>query len=123
MGKDLGEAYWQPGNGAAFLDLVQGLTGQPLSPDCWESKFKERVSRVVPQYESKSTRNLYKRAQSSSQVELLAESALIVLVMQSDAWMQHFFGRRCAWYTMSMNLLLMLQKLSPASTMHCVGVI
>ena len=51
VGKDLEEAYWRPGNGAAFLDLVQGLTGEPLSADGWVSKLQESVSSVVQQEE------------------------------------------------------------------------
>jgi len=27
--------YWQPGNGEAFLDLVEKLTGKPLTGDAW----------------------------------------------------------------------------------------
>merc|ERR550514_439996 len=31
VGPTLTQAYWQPGNSASFLDLVQGLTGKPLT--------------------------------------------------------------------------------------------
>ena len=51
VGKDLEEAYWRPGNGAAFLDLVQGLTGQPLSADAWVSRLQQSVSSIVQQEE------------------------------------------------------------------------
>lgn len=51
VGQDLEEAYWRPGNGAAFLDLVQQMTGQPLTADAWVSKLKENVADVVQQEE------------------------------------------------------------------------
>lgn len=51
VGKDLEEAYWRPGNGAAFLDLVHQLTGEPLSADAWVNKLQESVSSVVQQEE------------------------------------------------------------------------
>ena len=51
VGQDLEEVYWRPGNGAAFLDLVQQLTGQPLTADAWVSKLRESVADVVQQEE------------------------------------------------------------------------
>ena len=41
------EGYWRPGNGAAFLDLVQQLTGQPLSADAWVEQLKEPVASLL----------------------------------------------------------------------------
>lgn len=49
VGQDVEEVYWRPGNGAAFLDLVQQLTGEALTADAWVSKLKESVSSVVQQ--------------------------------------------------------------------------
>lgn len=40
VGKDLTEAYWKPGNGEAFLDLVERLTGSPLSGDAWVASLQ-----------------------------------------------------------------------------------
>lgn len=51
VGKDVEEVYWRPGNGAAFLDLVQQLTGEVLTADAWVSKLKESVTSVVRQEE------------------------------------------------------------------------
>ena len=51
VGKDVEEVYWRPGNGAAFLDLVQQLTGEALTADAWVSKLKESVTSVVRQEE------------------------------------------------------------------------
>ncbi|KAL3147698.1 hypothetical protein ABBQ32_002443 [Trebouxia sp. C0010 RCD-2024] len=51
VGQDLEEIYWRPGNGTAFLDLVQQLTGEALTADAWVSKLKESVSSVVQQEE------------------------------------------------------------------------
>lgn len=41
FGKELAEVYWAPGNGAAFLDLVQKLTGKPLSADAWVHELNQ----------------------------------------------------------------------------------
>ncbi len=51
MGKHLEEIYWRPGNGAAFLELVQQLTAEPLSADAWVSRLKQSVDSVVQQEE------------------------------------------------------------------------
>lgn len=32
IGEELKEGYWRPGNSVAFLDLVESMTGSPLSP-------------------------------------------------------------------------------------------
>ncbi len=45
------EIYWRPGNGAAFLELVQQLTAEPLSADAWVSRLKQSVDSVVLQEE------------------------------------------------------------------------
>jgi hypothetical protein len=42
VGKELTEAYWQPGNGEAFLDLVANLTGKPLTGDAWVAMLQVR---------------------------------------------------------------------------------
>jgi Zn-dependent oligopeptidase len=47
VGKDLAEVYWKPGNSAAFLDLVEKLTGSPLSADAWVHKLQEDTEAVV----------------------------------------------------------------------------
>ena len=47
VGKDLEEVYWRPGNGAAFLDLVQQLTGHPLSADAWVAQLQEPVASLL----------------------------------------------------------------------------
>lgn len=51
MGKDLQEVYWKPGNGAAFLDLVQQLTSQPLSADAWVQQLQQPVASLLEQEE------------------------------------------------------------------------
>eukprot|EP00197_Chlamydomonas_leiostraca_P012787 CAMPEP_0202859018 /NCGR_PEP_ID=MMETSP1391-20130828/1317_1 /ASSEMBLY_ACC=CAM_ASM_000867 /TAXON_ID=1034604 /ORGANISM="Chlamydomonas leiostraca, Strain SAG 11-49" /LENGTH=626 /DNA_ID=CAMNT_0049538015 /DNA_START=77 /DNA_END=1957 /DNA_ORIENTATION=- len=47
IGKALTSAYWQPGNGAAFLDLVAGLTGKPLSPDAWVAELQQPLEAML----------------------------------------------------------------------------
>eukprot|EP00877_Chromochloris_zofingiensis_P006150 jgi/Chrzof1/1789/Cz10g21060.t1 len=39
VGEALTNVYWRPGNGAMFLDLVQQLTGAPLSADAWVARL------------------------------------------------------------------------------------
>jgi len=43
VGKELTAVYWQPGNGEAFLDLVEKLTGKPLTGDAWVDMLKVSV--------------------------------------------------------------------------------
>jgi hypothetical protein len=47
VGADLTRAYWRPGNGASFLDLVAGLTGAPLSGDAWVSELQVPLEALV----------------------------------------------------------------------------
>jgi len=47
VGRDLAEVYWKPGNSAKFLDLVQKLTGSPLSSDSWVQELQRTVEEVV----------------------------------------------------------------------------
>lgn len=46
VGKDLAEVYWKPGNSSKFLDLVEELTGSPLSANAWVSKLQTSVEDV-----------------------------------------------------------------------------
>jgi len=47
VGKDLADVYWAPGNGAAFLDLVQKLTGKPLAADAWVHELERPLDQVL----------------------------------------------------------------------------
>jgi Zn-dependent oligopeptidase len=47
VGRELTEVYWKPGNSEIFLDLVQKLTGKPLTADAWISALQEDVEEVV----------------------------------------------------------------------------
>eukprot|EP00444_Apocalathium_aciculiferum_P040251 CAMPEP_0183536888 /NCGR_PEP_ID=MMETSP0371-20130417/28553_1 /TAXON_ID=268820 /ORGANISM="Peridinium aciculiferum, Strain PAER-2" /LENGTH=340 /DNA_ID=CAMNT_0025737537 /DNA_START=58 /DNA_END=1080 /DNA_ORIENTATION=- len=47
IGPALTEKYWVPGNSAMFLDLVEGLTGKPLSGEAWVSHLKEPVKETL----------------------------------------------------------------------------
>lgn len=51
VGKDLEEVYWRPGNGAAFLDLVHQLTGQPLSADAWVQQLQQPIAALLQEEE------------------------------------------------------------------------
>ena len=41
VGKELAEKYWEAGNSAAFLDLVENMTGKPLTGDAWVADLEE----------------------------------------------------------------------------------
>ncbi len=41
------QVYWRPGNGASFLDLVQKLTGEPLTGDAWVAALQESTPEKV----------------------------------------------------------------------------
>jgi len=47
VGPVLTEAYWKPGNSARFLDLVEGLTGKPLTGDAWVKDLQEPLEEVL----------------------------------------------------------------------------
>jgi hypothetical protein len=47
IGKELTEAYWRPGNGECFLDLVQNLTGEPLTADAWVEELQQPTDALV----------------------------------------------------------------------------
>jgi len=46
------QAYWAPGNGAAFLDLVEGLTGAPLVADAWVADLQQSTDAKVSEEKS-----------------------------------------------------------------------
>eukprot|EP00756_Hemistasia_phaeocysticola_P023965 Hpha_TRINITY_DN15920_c0_g1::TRINITY_DN15920_c0_g1_i3::g.72244::m.72244 len=47
VGKDLTEIYWKPGNGEGFLDLVEKMTGKPLTGEDWINDLKKTVEEKV----------------------------------------------------------------------------
>jgi Zn-dependent oligopeptidase len=49
VGPILREKYWEPGNSAMFLDLVEGLTGKPLTGDAWVADLKEPLETTLKQ--------------------------------------------------------------------------
>jgi oligoendopeptidase F len=55
VGKELTEVYWSPGNSEKFLDLVEKLTGKPLTGDAWIAKLEydleQRVQKEKAAYE------------------------------------------------------------------------
>ncbi|GIL49198.1 hypothetical protein Vafri_5347 [Volvox africanus] len=52
IGKDLVEGYWRPGNGAAFLELVKGLTGKPLVADDWVRDLEKPLEEAIREEEA-----------------------------------------------------------------------
>merc|ERR1712232_745651 len=47
VGPTLRDKYWMPGNSEMFLDLVEGLTGKPLTGDAWVAELKEPLEEVL----------------------------------------------------------------------------
>lgn len=47
VGPALTEKYWQPGNNSMFLDLVEGLTGKPLTGDAWIESLQEPLEKSL----------------------------------------------------------------------------
>lgn len=47
IGPELTEAYWRCGNSELFLDLVERLTGKPLTADSWVAEISEPVGEKV----------------------------------------------------------------------------
>jgi hypothetical protein len=47
VGKDLTEVYWKPGNSKIFLELVEKLTGSPLSSQAWVNMLQKSVEDVL----------------------------------------------------------------------------
>eukprot|EP00931_Biecheleriopsis_adriatica_P004309 TRINITY_DN106001_c0_g1_i1.p1 TRINITY_DN106001_c0_g1~~TRINITY_DN106001_c0_g1_i1.p1 ORF type:complete len:701 (+),score=160.91 TRINITY_DN106001_c0_g1_i1:23-2104(+) len=47
VGPTLAEKYWRPGNSAVFLDVVEALTGKPLTGKAWVQKLEKPMSEVL----------------------------------------------------------------------------
>ena len=47
VGADLAQSYWKPGNSEMFLDVVEKLTGKPLSADAWVQELNQPVKEKV----------------------------------------------------------------------------
>lgn len=47
VGRKLAEVYWKPGNGVQFLDLVESMTGAPLTGKAWVAALREPLEDKV----------------------------------------------------------------------------
>lgn len=47
IGPELAEVMWKPGNSEAFLDLVDRLTGNPLSSDAWVAALRQPLDELL----------------------------------------------------------------------------
>ena len=47
VGRKLAEVYWKPGNGVQFLDLVESMTGAPLTGEAWVAALREPLEDKV----------------------------------------------------------------------------
>lgn len=56
IGSDLRDGYWAPGNGEAYLGLVQKLTGAPLTANAWvkelQTPLKQKLEEERKEYEA-----------------------------------------------------------------------
>ena len=53
MGPTLTDSYWKFGNSEKFLDLVENLTGKPLTGDAWVSELEETTEDVLKSEKAK----------------------------------------------------------------------
>lgn len=47
VGPTLIKGYWEHGNSKPFLDLVQDVTGKPLTGDAWVNELKTSVEECI----------------------------------------------------------------------------
>jgi len=47
VGAALRDVYWRPGNSRVFLDLVQEMTGAPLTGDAWVADLKQPLAELL----------------------------------------------------------------------------
>lgn len=47
VGPALREGFWEPGNTVPYLELVDKVTGKPLSADAWVSVLEEPLEKVL----------------------------------------------------------------------------
>jgi len=47
IGPELSKGMWEPGNSEAFLDLVEQLTGKPLSSDAWVASLRQPLDELL----------------------------------------------------------------------------
>ena len=53
VGPTLTDSYWKFGNSEKFLDLVENLTGKPLTGDAWVSELEETTEDVLKSEKAK----------------------------------------------------------------------
>lgn len=111
VGADLTEHFWKPGNGSAFLDLVEQLTGAPLTADAWvqelrmplQTKLEEErraydaAVKAGPKYQSGQEVDLGMQVILVHGDEVLADSAadgsLAAACAKFKGWVRaHYFG-------------------------------
>lgn len=47
VGEELSKAYWAPGSSEVFLEIVERLTGAPLSGDAWVNSLEQDIDELV----------------------------------------------------------------------------
>jgi hypothetical protein len=56
VGRDLAEHYWKPGNARTFLDMVQGLTGQPFGAEATVEMVNKPLGEALAEVDKASAR-------------------------------------------------------------------
>mmetsp|Transcript_76511 Transcript_76511/g.234172 ORF Transcript_76511/g.234172 Transcript_76511/m.234172 type:complete len:647 (-) Transcript_76511:63-2003(-) len=77
VGKALCESYWKPGNSAAFLELVEGLTGKPLTGASWVAELEKPIEHLI-----KEERADYDAGVAATRARLGADEARVDLGMK-----------------------------------------
>jgi oligoendopeptidase F len=76
VGQELADVYWAPGNSELFLDLVQRLTGEPLTPKAWIEGLKEDLDEKV-----KGERVAYDEAVAADQSTAAVELGMRMMIV------------------------------------------
>lgn len=79
VGPILAESYWKPGNSARFLDLVENLTGKPLTGDAWVQKLRQPMDELI-----RSEQADYEKALTESSEERDVDLSMRVRFVDGD---------------------------------------
>jgi hypothetical protein len=80
VGRDLAEHYWKPGNSRTFLDMVQGLTGEPFSAEATEELVNQPLEKALAEADKAAAAGMPK-GEASGPVDLDAT----IVIAHGDA--------------------------------------
>lgn len=77
VGEELTNAYWKPGNSKPFLDLVEEMTGKPLTSKAWVNELacpvSEKIAKERHEYDSAVRGTLDAPARSADDLNMVLE--------------------------------------------------